>query len=213
MATSKGRKRPAPVAEALAETPTKRATPACARGTKGRIRSDAGVERCIELMTSGAWVRGRSGKVVADEFGVSPETVKEWATSASRVIRLAVDGDTEDIRARMLATLDHVVSEAMSKQGAATTRSGKDVEVTFFPAPDLKAAVSAVAEQAKLLGLVEQKHKVDVTVQAFASLDDGAMLERVRAQMAELRSLEARLEAKLGVVTVPALPAKKESGR
>ncbi len=111
-------------------------------------------------MTTGRWVAGASHADVALEFGVSPSTVKDWATSASRVIRLAVEGDTQDIRARMLATLDTIVSTAMAKKGVAITRSGRDVETEFYPAPDLKAAVAAIAEQAKLLGLVVQKHDV-----------------------------------------------------
>lgn len=131
------------------------ATPA-----RTREHADQGVKRCIELMTEGRWVTGKSHQEIAAEFMVSPATVKDWATSASRIIRLATEGDREDIRARMLATLDTVVSMAMTKQSVAFSRNGSEVTSELYPNPDLKAAVAAIAEQAKLLGLVVQKHDV-----------------------------------------------------
>jgi hypothetical protein len=109
-----------------------------ARSRPTRSAADAGVRKCMDLMAAGMWVSGRSHADVAFEFGVAPATVKDWATSASRVLRLAVQADPEDLRARLLTTLENIVCEAMK---------------TF----ELKAAVSAVAEQAKLLGLIVQK--------------------------------------------------------
>lgn len=104
-------------------------------------------------MTSGLWVAGQSHAAIAVEFGVAPATVKDWATSASRVIRALMEADKEDIRARMLATLDTVVAKAMGKQSA--SMAGE-----LYDAPDLKAAVAALETQAKLLGLVVTKHDV-----------------------------------------------------
>lgn len=123
-------------------------------------------------MTAGEWVPGLSHEYVARRCGVAPATVKDWATSASRVIRLAVDGDKEDIRTRMLATLDTVIRRALGpKRG------------------DLRAAVAAVESQAKLLGLVVQKH--DVTNRPSV-----AHLTREEHQ-AELAKLKAEIDAEL----------------
>lgn len=101
----------------------------------------------MSLMADGLWVSGRSHADIAFKHGVAPATVKDWATSASRVLRLAVETDPEDIRARLLATLETVVSRAMSRESA--TMAGE-----LYPNPDLKSAVAAVAEQAKILGLI-----------------------------------------------------------
>lgn len=116
--------------------------------TRARTRVDAesGVRDCMMLMTEGLWVSGASHANIAFKHGVSPATVKDWATSASRVLRLAVEADPEDIRARLITTLERIVQSAMSRD-----------------LPELKTAVSAVAEQAKLLGLVIQKHEVAMT--------------------------------------------------
>lgn len=127
---------------------SKGATPA-----RAREDADEGVDRCVELMTSGQWVTGRSHAVVAEEFGVSPTTVKNWATNASRIIRAAVEGDLPDIRARMIATLDTIIADSLGKH--VTDRDG-DVH----PSPEGRTAVAAIETQAKLLGLITQKHEV-----------------------------------------------------
>lgn len=110
----------------------------------------------MNLMADGLWVTGVSHAAIAEKHGVSPATVKDWATSASRVLRLSLAGDQEDLRARLVTTLERVVSAAMSKQAA--TMGGE-----LYPNPDLKAAVAALSEQAKLLGLVVTKHEVQLT--------------------------------------------------
>lgn len=116
----------------------------------------AGTQRCVDLMTAGLWVAGRSHRELAAEFSVTEDTVKHWATAASRIIRMAVSGDLEDIRARMLATLDTVVRMAMTRQAA--TMGGD-----LYDHPDLKSAIAAIETQSKLLGLVVQKHEVQYT--------------------------------------------------
>lgn len=108
---------------------------------RGRADADIGVRDCVELMTKGLWVSGRSHQDIAFKHGVSPATVKDWATSASRVIRLACEGDLEDIRARMITTLEGITADARS-------------------AGEYRAAVSSVETAAKLLGLIVQKHEV-----------------------------------------------------
>ena len=153
-------------------------------------------------MADGLWVSGKSHEAIAARYGVSPATVKDWATSASRVLRLAVEQDKEEIRARMLATLENVVAEAMKTVKPATvrkeiTRKGKRVVVTvteMLPAPSLQAAVSAVQTQAQLLGLVSQK--LDVTtrpsVAHLSREEHAAELEKLSTEIAtELSRLKS----------------------
>lgn len=168
---------------------TKKKTPAghAREVVKTAVLADAGISHCIELMTSGQWVRGKTGADVADLFEVSPRTVETWAAQANRVILHAIEGDKEGIRARMLATLDYVVSKHLEKDG--------------------RTAVAAIAEQAKLLGIVETKHKVEVTVQQYAALTDDQMLEAVEAKLASLEELRTKLLAKKAI---PALPVATE---
>lgn len=160
------------------------------------VSSDAGVSACIELMTRGHWVSGRSHAEVAKKYGVSPRTVEDWATSASRVIRLAIEGDKESIRARMVATLEDVQRRALAGKSKG----------------ELKAAVMAIDSGARLLGLVDGK-KRDAPPPEYNALSDEQMLERVERQLIELGELRARLMAKMRIVDMqqPALPAKGPS--
>ncbi len=109
-----------------------------------REDSDQGVHECLALMTSGQWVTGKSHRELAERHDVHPDTVKKWATSASRIIRIALEGDVEDIRARMVSTLEGIIADA---------RTGADH----------RAAVAAVEAQAKLMGLVVQRVEVAMT--------------------------------------------------
>jgi hypothetical protein len=123
------------------------------KATHARTRedADAGVRDCVELMTSGQWVQGRSHLAIAEKHGVSPTTSRDWATNASRIVRIAIEGDVEDIRAQMLATLGTIVCRCMD-------------------AADHRTAVSAMETQAKLLGMLVQKHEIAVTDDEAAKL-------------------------------------------
>lgn len=169
---------------------------------RDREDADAGVRRCMELMADGLWVSGRSHEMVAAEFDVSPATVKNWATNASRILRIALDEDKEGLRARMVATLENIVSAAMRTVKPVTVRKrvrsgGKFVmrsETEFLPHPSLAAAVSAVQTQAQLLGLIAQK--VDVTTRpSVAHLSREEHAAELAKLAAEIAAEQARLEA------------------
>lgn len=140
--------------------------------TRARVREDAdrGIHEIVELMASGHWVTGASHERIAKKHGVSPATVKNWATTASRVLRSLLEEDSDNLRARLVATLDVVVHRALSPKGA-----------------DLRAATMAIGEQAKLLGL--QSSKLDVK-------HSGAMLGMTREQhLQALNELKAEIAA------------------
>jgi hypothetical protein len=151
-----------------------------------REDADAGVERCMHMMLAGEWQPGTSHKLVAEEFGVSPVTVKNWATNASRIIRLCPDEETrEEIRLSMLTTLSRVVQEGFDRKVVVMPRH-RDGSPEYVDSPDLKAVVAAIDTQAKLLGLVVQKHDVR-TRPAVAHLsrdEHRAELEKLQSEIA-----------------------------
>lgn len=140
-----------------------------------RVDADAGVRHCMMLMAEGMWRTKRHRAEVAALFGVSPATVKTWATTASRVLRLSQEPDMEKVRARSLASLQVIVTKALA-------------------AGELRAGVSALELRAKLLGLIVQKH--DVThrpkVAHLSREEHLQALEQLRTEIAEE---EARLHA------------------
>jgi hypothetical protein len=161
----------------------------------------------MELMADGLWVSGKSHADVAAQFGVAPATVKDWATSASRVLRLALEEDREQLRARMVVTLENLVAEAMRTVKPVLVRKAVKLPgakratvmtvTEMLPAPSLQAAVSAVQTQAQLLGLVSQK--VDVTtrpsVAHLSREEHSAELEKLAAEIA---TEQARLRSEGG---------------
>jgi hypothetical protein len=158
--------------------------------TPARVRArdvDKLVTEIARAMVDGLW-SPLVANSLAERERVQLNTVDEWSAAAGRLLRIG--HDVETYRARNLQRLDET-----------------------YATGDGKVRVAAVAEQNKMLGLhVPQQLKVDVTVQTFAALDDASMLERVRAQRVELEELERRLEMKLGIVNVPALPARGDDG-
>lgn len=153
-------------------------------------------------MADGLWVSGKSHADVAAEFGVSPATVKDWATSASRVLRIAVEADKEELRARLVTTLENIVAEAMRTKKAVTVRKlvkvgRKRVPSTvteYMDAPSLQAAVSAVETQGRLLGLISQK--LDVTTRpSVAHLSRAEHLAELEKLSAEIAAEQARIAA------------------
>jgi hypothetical protein len=108
-----------------------------------RSNADLGVDECVQMMTSGLWISGQSAAAVAKKHGVSPCIGRQWAATASRIVRAAVSGDLEELRARMVATLETIIAGSVGVEG--------------------RTAIAAIDTQAKLLGLVVQKHEVAMT--------------------------------------------------
>lgn len=90
-------------------------------------------------MASGHWVTGISNVLVAKEFGVSLKTIASDAAEASRQIREAF-GSNEDLKARLMATLESIVAE---------TRRARQNR-TAVEALRLLSDISGVAEAKKL---------------------------------------------------------------
>jgi len=169
------------------------------RAKKGDL--DAGVERCIALMTAGSWEAGASHKLVAEEFSVSPRTVETWASVASKIIRRAM-GDEEQIRTEMAASLEAMKRLALDRQAA--TMAGE-----LYPNPDVKAAVAAVATRAKVLGLVDRKEPERPTALP-ADMSPEQMLAYLDERIAKLTAYRTQLLERMGVVQALPAPADTE---
>jgi hypothetical protein len=152
---------------------------------RARVRGrdvDMLVVEIAKLIASRQWVPGQTVHEIAAREGVKPHRVEEWAVEAGRMLR--VGHDVEMYRQLNLRRLDR----------------------QYRRAEDTKAAVAAVAEQNKMLGLhAPTVHKVDVSVQAYAKLDDAQMLEHVEAQLTRLTELRTRLLAKKATAALPAV--------
>jgi len=71
--------------------------------------------RClVEAMTGGMWVTGVTAHQLAAAWGMSPKTLEADASEASRIVREAVATDDE-IRARVLGTLETITQQAMKR--------------------------------------------------------------------------------------------------
>jgi transposase len=95
----------------------------------------------MELMAAQLWVAGASHTQVAKECGVSPATVKAWATTASRVLRIGMEPQTEEIRKQSLQQLEVIVAQAIASR-------------------ELRAGVAALELRAKMLGHIVHRHDV-----------------------------------------------------
>jgi len=130
----------------------------------------------VERMVSGEWVAGKSHRELAEAEKVSVDRVKDWATEAGRCLRILAMTDKEDLRARNQARLDMVFSSALTDGAHA-------------------AAVGALAEQARLLGLnAPEKHEHAVVVAQYEQLAPPQQAAWLRERAARLLAEAERLE-------------------
>lgn len=143
------------------------------------------VERIVGMMRRGEWKRGETAAILAEDWDLAENSVEHLAAEASRVVaREVVDPE------------------------------GVKVDVATILLKDLEraSAVSAFGDVARLGDVVTRivgaraPEKVEHTV--YAAMQPPQMLEAVQAQIAKLRTVEARLLAQMNVVQ-----ALSEGGR
>lgn len=145
---------------------------------------DALVAEIAERMVSGKWVAGRSHRELAEREGATVDAVEKWASDAGRMLRMLSPAEREDLRARNAARLDMLYDMAVSAVEVVRTGDG---EAEIVPQPDVRAAVSALAEQGKLLGLnAAEKHVVAHV--------DPELPEDPRERLALLRQTRAAID-------------------
>lgn len=147
-------------------------------GSITRARED-GVREMVRMMAAGEWVTTQSTLAVAERFGVTPGTAAHWAGEASRQLRALAAMDREQLRDVFVSRFARLEAMALAKESV--------FQGISYPAPDVRTAVAAVAEQAKLLGLVVTKVE-DVTAErakfeALPREEQARQLERLEAEI------------------------------
>jgi hypothetical protein len=73
------------------------------------------IDAIMDLMVSGRWVTGRTGRLLASEWGLALDTVERDSAEASRRIRTLVnEQEREELKARFLAKLEGVLEQSLS---------------------------------------------------------------------------------------------------
>jgi hypothetical protein len=72
------------------------------------------IRHIVGLMSTGQWVTGVTGPELQELWGLSHATIDSDSGEASRIVREAV-ASSDDIRARVIATLEAITSKAMQK--------------------------------------------------------------------------------------------------
>lgn len=115
--------------------------PSESRARARKATTDEVVDAIIQQMVASKWRRGISDKEFADRYQLSLSRIQDLSAEASRAVKRTIE-DAEEIRSGLYATLADIVVDARENG-------------------DRRAAVQAVGEIAKLLGL--QKSAVELT--------------------------------------------------
>lgn len=111
----------------------------------------ARVQTVAKLMADGHWVKGKTGKVLAEQTGTNQSTMNNYAAEASRYLDMLDDRD--HMRTRIVRRLDRIAADESSTDAAVIAASkvmldamGKPPEPTVPPqrvTPENRAEVIA----------------------------------------------------------------------
>lgn len=127
------------------------------------------VERIFQLMSTGLWVRGRSHRLLMEEWGVSETVVKTAAAEAGRRMRSLWREHEEELRTAFVAELADIRLRARSsvrrRQRKVWRRDPNgerflDYEDVEDPRPEFHAEITAVLAAAELMGLRVQRVEI-----------------------------------------------------
>jgi len=169
--------------------PARSSVPRATKERASREQRDTCLRDIADLMSRGRWFVGSSHAEMVEKHGHSLDVVQKLATEASKALRLIVTLDPDEMRARMLASLDEHRRVALDK----TTPKGD-------PMPDVSAANQAVGISGQLLGLVSTRVDVHDARAKFLALPPKEKLAealKVRKELdAEIAQLRAALKGK-----------------
>ncbi len=140
---------------------------------EARAQRDARVDRIVAMMADGTWTATQA-RELATEWAIGLGAVQDYAREASGIIRRVVMGEPDDIKAQILAGVEKIRTVAMGKTRTVVTKDG---DAVTWADPDCKAALSAFELQAKMLGLIVNKHQ-DVAPEKLPTADLLAEYER-----------------------------------
>lgn len=142
------------------------------RARAKRADREPRVHRVARMMCAGEWHTGPSHAALAAEWKCSIKNVEDIARQASALVRYIIGADAEDLRARLVASLEDIRRRAIER-----VEYGKDGGA--YPSPDLRAATQTIATQAALLGLTQQA-AAQVAVQVNAQQSGAPRFESAR---------------------------------
>lgn len=113
------------------------------------------VQFCYDLMARNEWRSGNTDRELAEAWGVARATVWGYSTQASRLVKMQL-GDGEEMRERLAGQMLAVAQAAVERTEEVATAFGDVVKVRK---PDMRTALSALAEIRDTFGLKVQKHE------------------------------------------------------
>lgn len=137
-------------------------------GKNSRTREgDARRREVLDIVTSDAWVPGRTVDELARKWGVGENTVYHYHTDALRIVRASLGGDTcEGLATEIMARCDRLYRLAVGQER-----------------PDIAGAVSALRLQAQVAGVMIRKTEhtiIDERTRELAALTDEQLAARAR---------------------------------
>lgn len=156
---------------------------------RARTLRDERIDHIMTLMCDGEW-GASAARRLAKEWGLAQNSVSDYASVASSIIRHVVQGDADTIRTSILAGIEAVRKIALEKQRSYVVKRGDEQEVVEVPDPDCKAALASYDLQAKVLGLVITKVETvngnESPEETLAKLDEAR--EKLRAAIETKRA-------------------------
>ncbi len=146
------------------------------------------VQQVIRLMARGTWHAGRSHVELAEEWKSTTDAVEKVAALASKVVRHLANADQGEVRALLVMALDDIRRRALDRKKTVCVGKNEDGSHLFeiVEDPDCKAATSAIATQAQLLGLVVHKVEAKTDVSRLTPEQARDLLAEATARAAKL---------------------------
>lgn len=115
-----------------------------------RAEVDAIIGRIANDMAAGKWVSGPSSKRYAEECEVTRDTIRHWATQASRIVSKGSDDEIATLKVSTLARLDviSVKAEAKGNFQAAVNALDKVADIAGLKVP-IERRISIAMENIK----------------------------------------------------------------
>jgi hypothetical protein len=150
----------------------------------GRARAteqkNARIDHIVDLMCDGRW-NTKSYRALATEWGCSVDAVRDYANSASAVVRRVVHGSEEELRTRLVAWMESIGERARTRTRTVVTKDGQVFEV---PDADLHTELEAADKIGKTLGL--HVTKVQAVPGDGLPDDPAALAELARQEIAKI---------------------------
>lgn len=144
--------------EAVAENPGESGGSSAVVATDARAK-ESRIERIADMMRDGQWVRGKSGKALALELGVTYQTIRLDAAEASRRVYAEVMADREGIGAKVGVALGTALEGAIAKEDwkAVAQLSKVYADASGVSAPQKFEGVVGTASPADAARLIREK--------------------------------------------------------